>query len=317
MLKTPCNAIAGFLGSGKTTLLRNSLEKVFQEKRVAIIMNEIGDLGIDGKVVSGFENIDKVVELNSGCVCCSVDIFSLHNAFREIQEQIKPDLIVIETTGLANPFPLIQRLHYLDVVLDSVITLVDASEFLRLAAEEEVLNEQVRAADFLILNKTDLVTELEIERVESHLRQLNQRAPLFKTTHSNIDPKLLFALGANLYRRQSKLLETQVTKSAQGFRDSHQDFSSFSYQTERLVNLDKFKQFLGELSPKVYRAKGILNLDDRATSCLFNFICGRFDFQVVAPDICGKMPTQAVFIGRNLEQEQTAIIQQLQACQVG
>jgi G3E family GTPase len=180
-----------------------------------------------------------------------------------------------------------------------------------------VLNEQVRAADFLILNKTDLVTELEIERVESHLRQLNQRAPLFKTTHSNIDPKLLFALGANLYRRQSKLLETQVTKSAQGFRDSHQDFSSFSYQTERLVNLDKFKQFLGELSQKVYRAKGILNLDDRATSCLFNFICGRFDFQVVAPEICGKMPTQAVFIGRNLEQEQTAIIQQLQACQDG
>jgi G3E family GTPase len=315
MLKTPCNAVAGFLGSGKTTLLRNSLEQVFQEKRVAIIMNEIGDLGIDGKVVSGFEAIDKVVELNSGCVCCSVDIFSLHDAFREIQEQIKPDLIVIETTGLADPFPLIQRLHYLDVILDAVITLVDASEFLRLAAEEAVLNEQVRAADFLILNKTDLVTESEIEQVESYLRQLNQRAPIFRTTHSNIDPKLLFALGANLYRKQSKLLETQVTKSARDSRQSHQSFTSFSYQTERMLNLDKFKQFLSQLSPKIYRAKGLLNLDDRVTACLFNFTGGRFDFQAVSPEICGKMPTQAVFIGRNLEEEQTAIIQQLQACE--
>ena len=74
MLKTPCNAIAGFLGSGKTTLLRNSLEKVFQEKRVAIIMNEIGDLGIDGKVVSGFENIDKVVELKGLPSCSSMNV---------------------------------------------------------------------------------------------------------------------------------------------------------------------------------------------------------------------------------------------------
>ena len=69
MFRTPCNVIAGFLGSGKTTLLRNSLEQVFQGKKVAIIMNEIGDLGIDGKVITGLEGIDKVVELNSGCVC--------------------------------------------------------------------------------------------------------------------------------------------------------------------------------------------------------------------------------------------------------
>jgi len=315
MLKTPCTAIAGFLGSGKTTLLRNSLEQVFQDKRVAVIMNEIGDLGIDGKVISGLEGIDKVVELNSGCVCCSVDMLSLHIAFREIQEQIKPDLIVIETTGLADPLSLIHRLHSLDVTLDSVITLVDASEFLWLAAEEEVLNEQVKAADFLILNKTDLVEEVEIEQLECHLRQLNQRAALFRTTHSKIDSKLLFAVGINHYRKQAEPLTAQVTNHDHTAHHSHQDFAAFSYQTERRLNVDKFKQFLTKLPPDVYRAKGFLNLDDGATVCLFNFTCGRFDFQVVSPELHGKMPTQAVFVGRDIKAKQPAIIGQLQACE--
>ncbi len=323
MLKTPCNLITGFLGSGKTTLLKNVMERGLSGKRVAIIMNEIGDIGIDGKVITDLDGVEKMVELNSGCVCCTIDQFSFQMAFQEIQEEIKPDLIIIETTGLADPFPILHRLESVRVALDSVITLVDASNFLRLAAEEDVLDEQVKAADFLVLNKTDLVDKSEIDKVEHQLRYLNQRALLIKANHGNVETDLLFSTGVSEYRDRANhstipVGHTHTVSNPDQEHHHHHgkdEIQSFSHKTQSSVDLHEFEQFLGALPSNIYRAKGFLNSVNRSTGLLFNFTCGRFDFQEVSPHLGKKLPTQAVFIGRNIHDYQNELIRQFQTCE--
>jgi hypothetical protein len=118
--------VTGFLGSGKTTLLRHVLEHGLKGKPVALIVNEIGEVGIDGQVVTGLNYVEKMVELSSGCICCSIDEYRFDLAIQEIIETVHPHLIVIESTGLADPEPLTYRVKAAGLNLDAVITVVDA-----------------------------------------------------------------------------------------------------------------------------------------------------------------------------------------------
>ena len=101
--------LTGFLGSGKTTLLRHVLDHGLRGKPVAVIMNEIGEIGIDGRVVTGLSAVEKMVELSSGCICCTIDDYRFDLAVQEIIETTRPHLIIIESTGLADPEPLVDR----------------------------------------------------------------------------------------------------------------------------------------------------------------------------------------------------------------
>ena len=134
----PCDVVTGFLGSGKTTMLRHVLEHGLDGRRVAVLMNEIGDVGIDGRSVQVLEGVGALVELNSGCVCCTIDEFSFATAYEQVIEQVRPDLVVIETTGLADPGPLISRLEGIGASLDAIITVIDVTNFLEAARDEPV-----------------------------------------------------------------------------------------------------------------------------------------------------------------------------------
>ena len=135
--------LTGFLGSGKTTLLRHVLEHGLAGKPVAIIMNEIGEVGIDGKVVTGLANVEKMVELTSGCICCSIDDYRFDLAIQEIIDTAKPHLVIIESTGLADPEPLAYRVKSAGLGLDAVITVVDAANVERQLAETKVARAQI------------------------------------------------------------------------------------------------------------------------------------------------------------------------------
>ena len=118
--------LTGFLGSGKTTLLRHVLDHGLRGKPVAVIMNEIGEIGIDGRVVTGLSAVEKMVELSSGCICCTIDDYRFDLAVQEIIETTRPHLIIIESTGLADPEPLVDRVKAAGLGLDAIITVVDA-----------------------------------------------------------------------------------------------------------------------------------------------------------------------------------------------
>jgi cobalamin biosynthesis protein CobW len=298
--------LTGFLGSGKTTLLRHVLEHGLQGKPVAVIMNEIGEVGIDGKVITGLSAVEKMVELSSGCICCSIDDYRFDLAIQEIIETAKPHLIIIETTGLADPEPLAYRVRNAGLGLDAVITVVDAANLDRTLAEAAVVRAQVEAADFLVVNKLDLVDVAALARVEKRLGRLNARAARFHTVRGAIDSQVLFATGVATYRAQARTASDHL----------HADgFSSFVYRSARPFRQESFERLLGRLPTDILRAKGIVRFVGRDWHCLFNFTCGRHELTWLKLDGASAAESQAVFIGRALDRHQERIEAQLAACE--
>src|SRR5262245_35557808 len=208
--------LTGFLGSGKTTLLRHVLDHGLRGKPVAVIMNEIGEIGIDGRVVTGLSAVEKMVELSSGCICCSIDDYRFDLAIQEIIATARPHLIIIESTGLADPEPLAYRVKNAGLGLDAVITVVDAANVERHLAETEMAGAQIAAADFLVVNKLDLVPEATAAKLEKRLARMNGRAERFRTVRGAIESDLLFATGVATYRELARSTSDHVHQDGIG-----------------------------------------------------------------------------------------------------
>ena len=167
MLRTPITLITGPLGSGKTTLLRHIL--AVQPGKIAIVMNEFGEIAIDTKVIEG-KNV-RIAELGGGCVCCSL-LGEFEAAVNEIIEKIAPDRIVVETTGLAEPEALVFNIQEAlpQCRLDGVVSVIDADMLIRFPELGHTTRLQIEGADILLLNKIDLIEPGQIEALETKLR---------------------------------------------------------------------------------------------------------------------------------------------------
>ena len=187
------NLLFGFLGSGKTTLLRRILGERAGERKTAVIVNEFGDVGVDGEVIAG-SNVN-LVELTSGCLCCTLR-GSLMSAVEELREKAAVEQIVVEATGVASPGDMLEDLndskiaHELDV--GPLVTVVDAPKFTRLQQMlGEFYEEQVENADVLVLNKIDLATPGELEEAKAAVREINPGAVLLFAEQGDTDLALL------------------------------------------------------------------------------------------------------------------------------
>lgn len=298
--------LTGFLGSGKTTLLRHVLEHGLRGKPVAVIMNEIGEIGIDGRVITGLSAVEQMVELSSGCICCTIDDYRFDLAVQEIIETARPHLIVIESTGLADPEPLVERVKAAGLGLDAVITVVDAANVPRQLRETEVAARQVAAADFLVLNKLDLVDETAAARVERRVARRNPRAERFRTVRGAIDSDVLFATGVATFRERAR--------AAAGAHLHADGFASFVYRSDAPLDQGRFERLLARLPRDVVRAKGIVQFAGRDWQSLFNVTCGRPELTWV--QLPGVRENQAVFIGRNLARHEAALRARLAACEI-
>jgi cobalamin biosynthesis protein CobW len=304
MTSVAVDILTGFLGSGKTTLLRHVLDHGLKGKPVAVVMNEIGDVGIDGRVVTGLSNVEKMVELSSGCICCTIDEYRFDLAIQEIVDTVKPHVIVIESTGLADPEPLAYRVKAAGLGLDAVITVVDAANVDRHLAEADVASAQIAAADFVVVNKLDLVDDRALATVEKRLARLNPRAARFRTVRGAIDSELLFATGVATYRERARATSEHLHADGIG---------SFLYRTAAPLDQDGFTRVLDRLPKSVLRAKGIVRFAGRDWQGLFNFTCGRHELTwVKLPNV---VESQAVFIGRDVARQAPAIRAALAACE--
>ena len=174
----PVSILTGFLGAGKTTLL-NYILKGQSQYKFAVIVNEIGKIGIDGQLVENQK--DEMVELSNGCVCCTVRK-DLVQAIQRLLKRGGFDYILIETTGIADPGPVAQTFVNIPalqrfVQLDAIITVVDAEQILAQMSETEVAADQIAMADFVLLNKTDLVDEAHLGKVGEKIRALKPPHP--------------------------------------------------------------------------------------------------------------------------------------------
>lgn len=314
MARVPCDILTGFLGSGKTTLLKHVLRHGLDGRRVAVVMNDLGDLGVEGQVVRDLGAVETVVELDNGCVCCSIG-FQFALAVQDIVDRLGPELIVIETTGVADPGPLVEQVLQAGLALDAVITVVDAEQVTAVHAESAVTARQIEAADFLVLNKLDLVDDRQRRRAERRLRRLNDRALLVPASWGDVQTDVLFGTGVRAYRERLRAREEGPDPTARAHLD-RDGLGAFVYRGERLMARDRFERLLRRLPRTVYRAKGALMFAGESMPSLFNYTCGRFDFAWYPLRGGATLRPQAVFVGRDLAGVETRIRAELAACEV-
>ena len=291
-MKTPITIITGYLGAGKTTLLRNILSNAKQ--KLAIIMNEFGEIGIDGKIISG-KNVN-MTELQGGCVCCSLT-GEFEAAIKEIISKVKPDAIVVETTGVAEPDAVVVDIqdNLPELRLDAVITIADADAMIRFPAIGHTGKTQIEMADIILLNKTDLVGNKRLNEAESKIRLINKSAAIIKTEKCSVDNEILFGINTKKTAKKHKPHEVK-----EGY---------FYFETEKTVDRAKFDDFAKKIPKNIYRAKGFIRTNEG--DFLFNFVAGRYELEEFKSD-----KTELVFIGLHANELKDKINLELEKLQL-
>jgi G3E family GTPase len=291
--RTPITLINGPLGSGKTTLLRHIL--AVRPAKIAIVMNEFGEISIDTKVIEG-KNV-RIAELGGGCVCCSL-LGEFEAAVTEIIKKVAPEIIIVETTGLAEPEALVFNIQEAlpECRLDGVISVIDADMLVRFPELGHTTRLQIEGADILLLNKIDLVDAKQIEPLETKLRKINPSAAIIRTERCRIDPELLFGFP-----------QSREKKIAPPKHEHQPEFESFAFTSDNLFSRDCFEHFADTLPANVIRAKGFVRFPDSVH--LFNFVAGRWELEPFEAN-----RTELVFLGKNVTAEKSTIVRALDEC---
>ncbi len=295
--------VTGFLGAGKTTLIRHLLKSKFNATgKVAVIVNEVGEIGIDGSVIERQDGQDvDVMELTSGCICCTIktDFFK---AVQEIHKTLNPSHLVVEATGIAQPGDMFDVLCQAPVSefsrLKRVITVVDAGFFEAREVLGTFYDNQIKCADTLILNKTDQVETQRLEQIKSVLAELNPASDIIAAQHCVVDLSVLLGLASG--RQDRPQLDHHSHHNELG------GFYSFAFEDRRLMDKEKLDRFLESLPPNLFRLKGWVRFQDG--SRLLNFTGGNYRYE---PDD-DLHDTALVFIGRNCDEK--AIVEALNKC---
>lgn len=285
--RTPIALITGSLGSGKTTLLRRVLEQEMGERRLAVLMNEFGEIAIDSRVIEG-EHV-RIVELAGGCACCAL-AGEFEAAVNEIIDLLHPEMIVMEATGVAEADSLVYMVEE-DLPrtrLDSVVYIVDAYASLRYPAVGYAARSQLEVADIILLNKADLVPPDALRDVEEQVRAFNATAPVVPTVRCDIDVDLLFGLATG-------------RSATRPMPAPEHGFDAFSYTSDGVLDRERFDRLMADLPPEVFRAKGFVRLDDGGY--LFNYVAGRAERE---PHHAAA--TELVFIGRGIDQVRDLVL---------
>ena len=305
--------LTGFLGSGKTTLL-NRILTAEHGRRIAVIVNEFGEVGIDHHLLLSSDQ--EVVQMNNGCVCCTVRGDLVRSFFQLMEHRDKFDTVVIETTGLAEPAPVAQSIYADERIrsqftLAGVVTVVDAKYIAVRLEESAEACEQIAFADLIVLNKTDLSTPEKLDETEQQIGRLNKIAKIHRTKNSEMDLSTIFDIGSIDF---SLKLEGH-----DGHHDHHDHHHHGHHHHNHLQDIDTvcieqpgdldglkvsiwFRSVIGEFGDKILRMKSILNLKGDPDQFLLQGV--HWDFEGRPGRAWGtdeERINRLVFIGRTLD----------------
>ena len=307
LTKIPVTVLTGYLGAGKTTLLNHILTQEHGQK-IAVIVNEFGEIGIDGQLVLDAD--EEILEMNNGCICCTVrgDLIRIISKLLERRDRF--ERIIIETTGLADPAPVIQSFFVDEILskrtqLDAVVTVVDAKHILNHWHSSEA-EEQIAFADLILLNKTDLVSVEELAALTNKIRGRNAIAKIYPTHNCKIDLDLLMGIQA-FDLKNALAIDPQFLEEAAHEHD--ETVASIAIANEGIVNGDKLNRWLNQLvqaiGQDIFRMKGILNVDDEDRRFVFQGVHMTLDGRPGKPWKPNEIrQNELIFIGRNLNESQ-------------
>ncbi|MGG6270065.1 CobW family GTP-binding protein [Leptolyngbya sp. AN03gr2] len=310
----PVTIITGFLGSGKTTLL-NQILKNRDDLKVAVLVNEFGDINIDSQLLVSLD--EDMMELSNGCICCTINDDLINAVYRILEREDRIDYMVIETTGVADPLPIVLTFagsELRDLThLDSILTVVDAETFTTEHFESQAAISQIIYGDIILLNKTDLAGQEKVAELDHWIRTTKTSARILQTQYGKVPLPLILDVGYF----QPETYENEHTESHDHEHHHHHSdhlandgFVSMSYQSDRPFSVQKFQNFLDELPIEIFRAKGLLWFKESYLKHIFQLSGKRYDIQT---EEWQKPPSnQLVLIGRNLDTEQ--LRQQLDQC---
>ncbi len=268
--------LTGFLGSGKTSFLKHFIEYHTSNNRfVAVIQNEIGETGLDASML---EDNYAVLEMDEGCVCCSL-IGQLKKGIQQILSNHKPDVIVLETSGLANPFNLMAELNEVRELIsfESVTTIVDGQNYAASKQSSNLVINQIASANLLLLNKTDLLSETGIQSISEELQLINPNARIIETIGGDINPALLYA------NEDNQLISFSNHNTKMHYHTGTHNHLMEGMGSKKItfttpLQKDEFLSKIKEIPLTVYRIKGVLKFSDSPKPVFFQSVYGHFEF---------------------------------------
>ncbi|BAZ69017.1 MAG: GTP-binding protein [Pelatocladus maniniholoensis HA4357-MV3] len=346
----PVTIITGFLGSGKTTLLNHILSNQ-QGLKTAVLVNEFGEIGIDNELIISTDDDNNMVELSNGCICCTINNDLVDAVYKVLERQENIDYLVVETTGLADPLPV--ALTFLGTELrdltrlDSIITVVDAANYSLDLFNSQAAYSQIAYGDVILLNKTDLVSQTELETLETKIREVKEGARIIRTNKAQVPLPLILSVGLFETDKYFDTIEAHTHEHHDHDHDhsecghdhhdhdhdhsecghDHHDhdhdhhhhsnhlendgFTSLSFESEKPFAIRKFQYFLdNQLPENIFRAKGIMWFEESPKRHIFH-LCGK-RFTLDDDEWKGEKKNQLVLIGQNLDHEK--LREQLEYC---
>ncbi|WLA64046.1 CobW family GTP-binding protein [Bradyrhizobium diazoefficiens] len=279
-MPVPIRLVTGFLGAGKTTVV-NYLLAHAEGRRIAAVVNDFGAINIDAELIAGAS--DGVVSLANGCICCSLEGDLLRTLSTLLRRDPKPEYIVIETSGVADPSDIVRNLMdpviLREAPLETVLCVMDAGT-LPSALDDALVRAQLRVADIVALSKLDLADEGAGARMREAIRALRVPAVVVDAQHGEIPAALLFPAAID---------RAPATREPGPRRPAEERFETLSWTSDHPISLPRLQQAIGRLAPKLARAKGLFEtVEQPGRLTVFQFAGGR---ATLAP---GEAPTPGV-----------------------
>lgn len=304
--------ITGFLGVGKTTMLTNTVKKHFADKKVAIVVNEFGDIGIDGDILSNVYS--EVLEISEGCICCQLSE-EFESGVMEIIEKYKPEIIFVETSGASEPFPIFMSMQNLGVTVEGIICVID-SKNLDSYKDNSTAKYQVGGSNIIVLNKTDLVNDEELELVKKQVIDMKDAYNI----KNNLTGETVF----NNYvitQAEQGIVKKEVFEGVYKIDEiiglakdyqhpEHTQNDSITQQVAYLKEDIKFEDvdiILKNIPKSIYRVKGVVKVTDVANPIVINYSFGNVSFEELDEYA---HPSIMIFIGESILDDVDALCEQ-------